>query len=689
MSSRRLLNSALSTTLGFLLAGSSAAAATPVVRNGQLRVINNKLCNAAGTPVQLRGISTHGIQWYPFVPNTTLPNMVQLMDFDVLRVAMYVESASPWNPADIWNGYMTQPDNMKTWTKNYVEEALRAGIYVIVDWHIHNDPSKFTQEAKAFFQEMSAAYGSYPNVIYELCNEPIGTMPGITAVPWSTIKNYAEEIIPVIRANDPDNLIIVGTPTFSQDVDVAAADPIPNVSNVMYTLHFYAASHHEANRDKVRNAVGKIPIFCTEFGTSDYAGLTNDTVEAKTWLDLLASNNISWVNWSMSNKDETHSILLPAASMAGPWTRDSLRPNAGQWIYDNYIKRDQQALDLAQGHPATASSVEGSGTLSASMAVDGQLSTRWSSVFADPQWITVDLGQTYNLNKVVLAWEAAYGKDYEIRVSDDNRTWKSLYSSQNAGKGGTESLSVTGQGRYVQMYGKARGTQWGYSLWAFQVYGTEASKGTLSATPTALTFPSAGGTSTVTVSSDQTWSVATSDAWLTLPSTTGQGNGTFSVTALPNTTTTGRQGTLTLSAPGLSNISISLSQDPSGNVLPVSVKAQAGSGSGPWYAEDQAVLSTTSQLTDVSLTISAAKTAGATINGQYDTTGGAFAFSSSSSSNTLSYTFTLKPGQSLPAGTYTLVAQMGLTGTPHGTTGDTWSLTYGSNGQTKTLTGKF
>jgi uncharacterized protein YceK len=125
---------------------------------------------------------------------------------------------------------------------------------------------------------------------------------------------------------------------------------------------------------------------------------------------------------------------------------------------------------LSQGKPTTASSVENTGT-PASAAVDGNTGTRWSSAFADPQWLQVDLGGTATIDQVVLNWEPAYAKAFQIQVSADAANWTSVYST-TTGTGGTQTLNVNGTGRYVRMYGTARATAYGYSLWEFQVYGT-------------------------------------------------------------------------------------------------------------------------------------------------------------------------------------------------------------------------
>ena len=142
---------------------------------------------------------------------------------------------------------------------------------------------------------------------------------------------------------------------------------------------------------------------------------------------------------------------------------------------------------LSQGKATTASSQENAGT-PASDATDGNTGTRWSSAFSDPQWLQVDLGATASVDKVVLQWETAYATAFQIQTSNDGTTWTSIYST-TTGTGGTQTLNITGSGRYVRMYGTARATQYGYSLWEFQVYGTIASGGGCGTTNAALNQP--------------------------------------------------------------------------------------------------------------------------------------------------------------------------------------------------------
>lgn len=151
----------------------------------------------------------------------------------------------------------------------------------------------------------------------------------------------------------------------------------------------------------------------------------------------------------------------------------------------------QQTTNLAAGRPVVCSSVE----FPCAEAVDGNAATRWASLASDPQWIYVDLGATYNVTRVNLTWEAAYGKNYQIQVSGDATNWTNIYTT-TTGDGGTDDLTgLSGSGRYVRMYGTARGTGYGYSLWEYQVYGTSGGA-TNTPTRTNTTGPTATRTNT-------------------------------------------------------------------------------------------------------------------------------------------------------------------------------------------------
>jgi len=295
---------------------------TVVERFGQLRVDGTRLLAEDGRQVQLRGMSSHGLQWAGKFANENV--MLWLRDdfnIQIWRSAMYLGEG----------GYITQK-SLKFIVEESVEAAIKIGIYVIIDWHVHLDqsPMFYKEYALEFFSEMAQKYGSYPNVIYEICNEPNGSH-----VTWDeVIKPYAEEVIAEIRKYDPDNIIIVGTPTWSQDVDKASLNPI-KANNIMYTLHFYAGSHGQEIKDKVTAAVERgLPIFVTECGTTQSSGGGGVyEKEFLDWLSLLNKYQISWVNWSVTNKGEDSGILTYNADREakGGWTDKELSPS-GQFI---------------------------------------------------------------------------------------------------------------------------------------------------------------------------------------------------------------------------------------------------------------------------------------------------------------------------------------------------------------------
>ncbi len=297
-----------------------AATAAP----GALHVSGTKLVDAGGKAVQLRGVSTHGLAWFPQYVNQGCFNDLRSWGANVVRLAMYTAE---------YGGYCTGGDqnDLKALVRSGVKYAANAGMYVIIDWHILSDgnPNTYVNQAKAFFQEMSAEFAGYDNVLYEICNEPNG---GTT---WAQIKAYAQQIIPVIRANDPDAVIIVGTPTWSQEVDKAAADPITGYDNIMYALHFYAATHQDGLRQTMVNAIkAGLPVFVTEYGICDASGSGALNIgQADKWVSVMDQYGVSYVNWNLSNKAESSSMLKSSCGKTGGFTVDDLS-DSGRWLYD-------------------------------------------------------------------------------------------------------------------------------------------------------------------------------------------------------------------------------------------------------------------------------------------------------------------------------------------------------------------
>ncbi|HOJ99460.1 MAG TPA: glycoside hydrolase family 5 protein [Termitinemataceae bacterium] len=316
--------------IAFLVGCASTESKTPVERHGALRVEGTFLLNEQGKKVQLRGISSHGLQWYGRYANRAV--LQWLRDdwhIDVWRAALYLAEG----------GYI-QNRALKQRVIDSIEAARDLGLYVVVDWHVlrEGSPQAYKKEALEFFTEIASTYGHLPNLIYEICNEPNGK-----DVTWSgVIKPYAEEVIARIRQYDPDNLIIVGTPNWSQDVDVAAEDPITGWPNIMYTLHFYAGSHGKELRDKAERALARgLPIFVTEWGTTLASGHEGPFIkESEEWLAFLKRHSISWINWSLNNKGEDSGLLVYNADREGKgtWKEEDLSPS-GKFIRKILRKR--------------------------------------------------------------------------------------------------------------------------------------------------------------------------------------------------------------------------------------------------------------------------------------------------------------------------------------------------------------
>lgn len=295
---------------------------TPFEAHGKLSVEGTKLVDANGKPFQIKGVSTHGIAWFPqYVNADAFATIRNDWKANCIRIAMY---------SDENNGYCSggNKDNLKKLVKDGVQYATDLGMYVIIDWHVlgEQDPNVHKDEAKLFFQEMSTLYKDYDNVLYEICNEPNGN------VRWKNVKEYAEEVIPIIKNNNPDAVVIVGTPTWSQDVDMAAKLPITDYSNIMYAVHFYADTHKGDLRNKVKTALSKnLPVFCSEFGICDASGNGNcNEAEANTWIEFFNDNDISYCIWNLSNKNESSSLIKSSCSKTSGWTMDELSQE-GKW----------------------------------------------------------------------------------------------------------------------------------------------------------------------------------------------------------------------------------------------------------------------------------------------------------------------------------------------------------------------
>lgn len=302
---------------------SNSYAATPFSKHGRLSVKDGKLTDKNGKVFQLKGVSTHGIAWFPdYVNKKAFKTLRNDWKANVIRLAMYTEE---------YSGYLSggNKDYLEKLIDDGVKSATELGMYSIIDWHILSDGNPLThkKEAKKFFKKMSGKYADNSQVLYEICNEPNG------GTSWSDIKKYAEEIIPVIRENAPKAIIIVGTPTWSQEVDKAANDRIKGYDNIMYTFHFYAATHKDDLRNRVDAAVKSgLPIFITEFSICDASGNGGiDYASAKAWKKLINKYKLSYCAWNLSNKSETSALIKSGNKKLSGWKSGQLSAT-GKWI---------------------------------------------------------------------------------------------------------------------------------------------------------------------------------------------------------------------------------------------------------------------------------------------------------------------------------------------------------------------
>ena len=306
---------------------------TPVGINGQLHVCGVNLCNQYNFPIQLRGMSTHGLQWFPACyNNASLDALANDWDADLLRIAMYVQEG----------GYETDPTAFTNQVNSYVDMAEARGMYAVIDFHTltPGDPNFNLANAKTFFASVATRNAAKNNVIYEIANEPNG-------VSWAAIKSYAEQVIPVIRAADPNAVIIVGTRGWSSlgISDGANADEIVNApvnaTNIMYAFHFYAASHGDNYRTEVTRASALLPLFVSEFGTvSASGGGAMDTASSTAWLDLLDQKKISYANWTYSDANESSAAFQPGTCAGTTYAGTGVLTASGVFVRSRIMTPD-------------------------------------------------------------------------------------------------------------------------------------------------------------------------------------------------------------------------------------------------------------------------------------------------------------------------------------------------------------
>jgi endoglucanase len=302
------------------------AQSQPVKTHGKLKVEGVQLKNEKGQAVVLRGMSFGWHNWWPrFYTGGAVKWLVDDWACTVVRAAMGIEPDGAYKSRKEWS--------INT-IKTVIDAAIRENVYVIIDWHSHNIN---LAEAKEYFAAVSKEYGKYPHVIYEIFNEP-------DQESWKDVKEYSIELIKTIRANDPDNIILIGSPHWDQDIHLVADDPITGYDNIMYTLHFYAATHKKWLRDRGDYAIKKgIPIFVSECAGMEATGNGPLNLEEwNSWIEWMEANKLSWVTWSVSDKDETCSVLLPSANSNGGWKESDLKESGKvtRGLIRKYEKKD-------------------------------------------------------------------------------------------------------------------------------------------------------------------------------------------------------------------------------------------------------------------------------------------------------------------------------------------------------------
>lgn len=287
-----------------------------VTEHGRLQVAGNRIVGAHGRPVSLAGVSFGWSQWEAarFYNAGTVNWLKQDWHAQIVRAPLGIHA----EPGD----YLKDPAPNLARVTRVIDAAIAADLYVIIDWHDHH-AEQHQEQAVAFFSDMARRYGKYPHVIYEIYNEPLAKTS------WAKdVKPYAGKVIAAIRAIDPDNLIVVGTPNFSQNVDVAAADPILD-PNVAYVLHFYAGTHKQGLRAKAVAALGLgAALFVTEWGTCDASGAGPvDEASTREWVAFMREHQLSHCNWAVYDKRETAAIVRRSAGSKGGWKETDLSPS--------------------------------------------------------------------------------------------------------------------------------------------------------------------------------------------------------------------------------------------------------------------------------------------------------------------------------------------------------------------------
>lgn len=303
----------------------SPSSSSGVNYNGRLQVVGGKLQNHKGEALQLRGMSSHGLAWFPEYTSAESIQTTKQYGANLFRIAMYADDT----PGNYTRDEKDQQDNKEA-LYAAIENALMLDMYTIVDWHIleEGNPLNLLDCAIPFFDELSKKYADNPGLIYEICNEPNGDTT------WDDIYEYASQIIPVIRANSPDAIILVGTPSYSSDLASAMARPLP-FDNILYVYHYYTGNQGNGFYAALNPAMeAGFPVFISEWGFGTENEPHNLMEDAgKAFIAYMKEHGLSWANWSLCNKDESFSAILPNVTKTSGWTMEDLTIG-GQIVFE-------------------------------------------------------------------------------------------------------------------------------------------------------------------------------------------------------------------------------------------------------------------------------------------------------------------------------------------------------------------
>ena len=398
--------------------------------NGRLHVEGISLADRNGDPIQLCGISTHGLAWFPqYVNEDCFRYFHDKWGVNLIRLAMYTAESG---------GYCTNGDPaiLLDLIDKGVSYARTADMYVIIDWHVlsDRDPNTYSAQAKDFWNIISAKYAEEEHVLYEICNEPN------SGVSWDQILGYAQEVIPVIRSNDKNAVIIIGTPTWSQDVDAAAANPVTISDNLMYALHFYADTHRDDLRNKAETALAAgLPLFVTEFGICDASG--NGAInyeQAAAWIDLLDAHNISYAMWNLSNKDETSAMLRTDCSSTSGFKMSDFS-DAGLWLYETLTGEksagsvSEESAEAGPGQVPSAASMSLPGESDDMIEIISDVTAAVSCVLSNSWESGGRKYYQYTSTVINTSYQQTDSWSFEIRFAEDftlSDGWNGIYTAE-------------------------------------------------------------------------------------------------------------------------------------------------------------------------------------------------------------------------------------------------------------------